>query len=119
MFNFMGSSKKTGQYSASARLGRDVRGGVHKAQRLRSYLCGVDEARRAVVELRFLGVAGPLSGRWSPDALSAALILIGSVKKSRKGGLPTVTPLHRWIVTELTIGPELALKVGPGADQPP
>ena len=72
-----------------------------------------------MVELRFLGVAGPLSGRWSPDALSAALILIGSVKKSRKGDLPTVTPPDRWIVTEITISAEPALKSPSGPDQTP
>jgi len=46
-------------------------------------------------------------------------ILIGGVKKSRKGDLPTVTPPDRWIVTEITISAEPALKSPSGPDQTP
>jgi len=86
---------------------------------LRSYLCGVDEARWAVVELRFLGVAGLGLGVGRRDALSASANLIGTVKKSRKDGLPTVTPGAPPFVTEITLGPRLALKVRKRGLHPP
>ena len=87
---------------------------------MRSYLCGVDEAKRAVVELRFLGVAGLGSGRWSPGcAVCLSPNLIGSVQKSRKGDLPAVTSGVQWTVTEITVGSESAFKFDPGQITPP